>query len=332
MPDKKISHLLIDTSYLRTAGFNHPDFRRLLHFTKLDLLKIYIPHIAWEERRTQFLEVVLNKISKVTDAFDRLKSEMSGNFVLDGLPPPTLNIWSKFDVNAKSKKVMVDFATDNKIVIVPPAHDHADRAWERYFNVAPPFNPAVVEREKRRKDIPDSWIFEVAIDLHGKYPGLLALCDDGGLSDAMQSHGIHVFKEASQVIDEIDRSPTAEISVKAITTQDSVSVSIQEKSTTDVPETALELALEKARGQFKDLDMKILGYVGYLGAPSKDQLFTLLSKSGIPVETAKNVTERLVIAGILADTGNHYLSRNKVASDMAANLVEPEIIQRLEEM
>lgn len=102
MLDKKISHLLIDTSYLRAAGFNHSDFRKLLHFSKLQLLNIYIPHIAWEERRTQFLEVVLGKISTVTDAFNKLKSEMRGNFVLDGFPPPTLNIWSESDVKAKS--------------------------------------------------------------------------------------------------------------------------------------------------------------------------------------------------------------------------------------
>lgn len=227
---------------------------------------------------------------------------------------------------------MEDFATDNRIVIVPPAHDHADRAWERYFDVAPPFNRAVVEREKRRKDIPDSWIFEVAIDLYGKHPGLLALCLDGGLSDAMKSLGIQVYTEASQVIDEIDKPLTAEVSPNPTTAQDGVPVSIQEKATAVITETELDFVLAGAREPFKNLDTKVLGYVSYLGAPSKDQLFALLSKSGVSGEIAKNVTERLVIAGIIMDTGNHYLSRNKEASDLAATSVEPEIIQLLEEM
>jgi len=172
----------------------------------------------------------------------------------------------------------------------------------------------------------------VAIDLHGKYPRLLALCNDGGLSDAMNFRSIRVFKEASQVIDEIDSPLTAEVSATAISTQDSMSVLIQEKALVAVPETELDLVLAEVREPFKNLDTKILGYVAYLGAPSKDQLFTLLSKSGVSDKIAKNVMERLTIAGVITDTGNHYLSRNKAASEMAANSVEPEIIQLLEEM
>jgi predicted nucleic acid-binding protein len=333
MSDKTITHLLIDTSCLWDAGsdFNHSDFRMLLELSKRGELKIFIPHIVWEERRTQLLEKLCGKVRALSESFEELKTRSSENLLVKGLIPPALTIWNKAEIDAKSKKVMADFAAENKIIIVPLAHDHADRAWERYFNVDPPFNPAV-EREKRRRDIPDSWIFEVAIDLHRRHSGLSALCHDGGLSDAIQSIGIRVFKEFRQVLTEIEKPVIDEVAAKAIATQDTVSVPIQEKSTTAVSESALELALDKARGQFKDLDTKILGYVGYLGTPSKDQLFTLLSKLGIPVETAKNVTERLVIAGIIMDTGNHYLSRNKEASDLAASSVEPEIIQLLEEM
>lgn len=334
MSDKTITQLLIDTSCLWDAGsdFNHPNFRMLLELSKRGELKIFIPHIVWEERRTQLLEKLYGKVRALNESFEELKTQSSGNLLVQGLTPPTLTIWNKAEIDAKSKKVMADFAADNKLVIVPFAHDHADRAWERYFNVDPPFNPAVVEREKRRRDIPDSWIFEVAIDLHRRHSGLSALCHDGGLSNAMQSIGIRVFKEFRQVLTEIEKPVIDEVAVKAIKGQDSVSVSIQDKSTTVVSKTALELALEKVRGRFKDLDTRILGYVGYLGTPSKEQLFTILSKSGIPVETAKNVTERLVIAGIIMDTGNHYFSRNKEASDLAATWVEPEIIQLLEEM
>ena len=38
------------------------------------------------------------------------------------------------------------------------------------------------------------------------------------------------------------------------------------------------------------------------------------------------------MAGVITDTGNHYLSRNKGASELAANSVESEIIKLLEEM
>ena len=224
MSDKRIEHLLIDTSGLWAAGadFNHPDFRMLLQLSKEGDLKLFIPHIVWEERRTQLLDKLYSKVRGLNESLEQLKSQSSGNILVQGLTAPILTIWDKPEIEAKSKKVMADFASDNKITIVPPGHDHAERAWERYFNIDPPFDPRITDRVKRRKDIPDSWIFEVAIDLHGKHPGLSALCDDGALADAMQSIGIRVFKDFRQVLDEIDRSLTAEIAVKAITTQDSV--------------------------------------------------------------------------------------------------------------
>jgi hypothetical protein len=43
-----------------------------------------------------------------------------------------------------------------------------------------------------------------------------------------------------------------------------------------------------------------------------------------------NVTERLVIAGVIKDTGNHYLLANKEIGDLAATSVEAEIINLLE--
>src|SRR3989442_4971859 len=100
MSDKKIKYLLIDTSYLHAVSFKDPDFRKLLHHSQENVLKIFIPHIAWEERRTQFLEKVFAKMGKVNDAFEKLNADLSGDFVLYGLPPPTLNIWTKVDVNA----------------------------------------------------------------------------------------------------------------------------------------------------------------------------------------------------------------------------------------
>jgi predicted nucleic acid-binding protein len=332
-PKETITHLLIDTSCLWDAGsdFNHSDFRKLLEFSKSGELKIFIPHIVWEERRTQLLEKLCAKVRAITESFEELKTRSSGNLLLQGLTPLTFTIWNKAEIDATSKKVMADFAAENKIVIVPFAHDHANRAWERYFNVDPPFNPAVVDRTTRRKDIPDSWIFEVALDLHHKHSGLSALCHDGGLADAMRSIGIRVFKEFGQVLAEIENLAIEEVAVETIAVRDAVSVPLKEKAEPAVAQDALGNALAEVQEQFKDLETKILGFIGYLGTPSKDELFALLSKSGVSANNAKHVAERLAITGLVTDTGNHYLSKNKEASDLAATIVEPEIIKLLEE-
>lgn len=87
--------------------------------------------------------------------------------------------------------------------------------------------------------------------------------------------------------------------------------------------------LASAQKPFENLDTKVLGYVGYLGGVSKTQLFTALSQSGVAIEVAKNVAERLTIAGLIRDTGNHYLPVDLAAAELAAAAVEPEIIELL---
>ena len=73
----------------------------------------------------------------------------------------------------------------------------------------------------------------------------------------------------------------------------------------------------------------MLGYIAYLGSATKEQLFNLLSQSGMSAEVAKNVAERLRIAALIRDTGNHYLPNDMAASELAASAVEPEIIELL---
>jgi hypothetical protein len=86
-----------------------------------------------------------------------------------------------------------------------------------------------------------------------------------------------------------------------------------------------------SRLESEGLDAKLLGFVSYLGDPSKIQLFGLLAKSGVKEDLAKNIADKLVIADVIVDTGNHYLVKDKEAGDAAATLVESEIIKLLEQ-
>lgn len=325
--NKKTFHLLLDTSYLREVGLNDPDFRKLLEFSKSNVLKVFVPHIAWEERRTQYLDKAYAKVLKVQTEFEALQTMLPGNFILEGLAPPALTIWKKTEIDAKSREVMAAFAEDNKIEIVPLAPEHGERAWRRYFDVGTPFNRDQ-ERENRRKDIPDSWILEAAIDVKARYPGLLALCRDKNLSDALQTADIRICRNTQEVLDEIEAALSPEPVAQIVQTREAgQAVDTVEDTRVD---RKLSVVLSEAQEQFRDLDGKILGYVAYLGSPTKDQLFDLLSRSGISVESAKNVAERLAIAGVITDTGNHYLVAKKDAGELAANLVEAGIIKLLE--
>jgi hypothetical protein len=77
------------------------------------------------------------------------------------------------------------------------------------------------------------------------------------------------------------------------------------------------------------LDLKAFGFVAYMGEVAKAQLIDLLARIGVSVEMARNAAERLAFAGVLIDTGNHYLVADKAAGKQAAAVVEAEIIELL---
>jgi hypothetical protein len=325
--DKKTFYVFLDTSYLREVGFGNSDFRKLLEYSKANVLKIFVSHIAWEEWRTQYFDKAYAKVLKVDREFEALKVMLPGNFILEGLTPPTLTIWKKSEIDAKSREVMAAFAEENKIHVVALAPDHAERAWRRYFDVGVPFNPEQ-DREHRRKDIPDAWILEAAIDVKGRHSGLIALCSDGKLSDALMSAEIRVCKLTQEVLDEIESALLPQ-PVPKVEVPSDAAIATKRVDETRV-DHKLEVVLSDAQAQFRDLDGKILGYIAYLDSPTKDQLFELLSRSGVSVESAKNVAQRLAISGVITDTGHHYLVANKEAGELAAVLVEAEIIELLE--
>lgn len=97
---------------------------------------------------------------------------------------------------------------------------------------------------------------------------------------------------------------------------------------TDVQEVVRHLA--QAGKMFENLDLKVLGYIAYLGTPGKEQLLQLLSQAGLPVDAARNVIDRLLITGFVRDTGNHYLPIDRRIGETAATTVEGEIIALLE--
>ena len=143
---------------------------------------------------------------------------------------------------------MAKFAKENDIEIVAVASDHTDRAWTRYFSAEPPYNRAE-DRTNRRKDIPDAWIFETAIDLKEKHVELFSLCSDEKLSNAMTSIGIKVFTETQQVLDLIDEMTVPKPAKK--TMEISVTVPVLAEVTAASSEGELDAVLAGERERFQ---------------------------------------------------------------------------------
>lgn len=317
-------NLLIDTNMLVKAreDFKHPDFQKILLHSQNEKIKIYIPHIVWEERRTQLLEKLISNIR----ALNKIQKEFlpSKGLLFQGIPPPVVNIINEQEARDLSITIMNDFADINKIQIISLGDDHAERAWSRYFEISAPFN-AEQERKKRREDIPDSWILEAAIDLKAKHKEVVVLIEDGRLADALQTLDFVIAKTFQEALDLIDKC--LEPAKPTLIKEDILTgVEIAQKPTDEL--TAL---LQGSYKQFEGLDIKLLGYVAYLGGASKTAINDLLSSLGVSTQAITNIADKLVMSGMIKDTGNFYLLVNKEAGELAAREVEPEIIKLLEQ-
>lgn len=315
-----------DTSAIREAGFNDPDCQKLLTYSKSNDVRLFVSHIAWQELRTQFLQSAWSEVLKLRRQFDTVQRRQPTSLILQGLRSPVIDLWDESEVQARSHAAMDEFARDNRITIVPMSDDHADRAWHRYFEASPPFNPEVTDREKRRRDIPDSWILEAAIDVKRDHSSLIAVCNDGNLAVALEKVlDIRVFRTVAEVIEHLDGSVQPVKIVKSVKTRDSTYVPPAEVAVQ--ADGALAAVFTEAELQFRNVATKVIGLVSYLDSPTKDQLYALLERSGIPLAIGKNVAEQLALAKTIQDTGHHYIPGNKEAGAQATAAVEPEIIR-----
>jgi hypothetical protein len=294
-------HVVIDTSLLRNHGLEHPDFQKLLLLAapqdgQEPRLKIYIPYIVWEEFRTQQTEKALEILRQARQAVENLNSRIGSRFPLKGLSPAELEAVTPEMIEACSTEEMDTFAKTHNIEIVPLASDHAQRAWRRYFRGG-----------KRRTDIPDNWILESVLDLKARHAALIALCQDKPFAGALRAESIHVVDSAQGLLDIIEPSQGA-LQAGAAQVQGTGTVLAQVQST------------------FQGQEAKVFGFISYLAPAPKEKLFALLDSAGITREVALNVAERLRIAGVITDTGNHYLPRDRNVAEAAAAEVEPDII------
>jgi hypothetical protein len=93
----------------------------------------------------------------------------------------------------------------------------------------------------------------------------------------------------------------------------------------------LDAALSRIQETFRDIDVRVLGFIAYLEMISKEQIIRLLEQAGVPAEIAANSAQRLALGGAIRDTGTHYIVKNRVLALAAASRVEDEIINLMNE-
>lgn len=290
-------HIVYDTCLLRDTPFGGPVFERLLLRVAQGVAKIYIPYIALEERRTQLVEEYLKHHASIKSSLAAMARNQQG-LIIQGLPKPEAFLPTEDEVDRNSYSVLGKYLTDNKVEVLPFTIEHAQGAWERYFGVKPPFNPQQ-PREHRRKDIPDSWILEAALELKGRAGRHCMLTKDSKLEAALKEAGFEVWERADLLDQEIERA-TAVSSI----------------SGAGKPSTGA--SIENLRSHaFDNVALIVLGINEGLNAPGKDTLFAALQKAGIDRAIAEHEAQTLVLSGVLKDIGHHFVPVNTAQAALA---------------
>ena len=293
----EIFHIVFDTSLLRKTPFGHPDFARLLRRVQQGVAKLYVPVIALEERRTQLVDNYDQVVEAATSKLGELKRGQLG-MILNGLFELELHLPPRVDVDRHSSVVLKKYLAENKIEVLPYTFEHAEKVWDRYFDKQPPFH-SNEEREKRRKEIPDAWILEAALDIRKKPGRHCMLVRDGKLEDVLKESGFEVWDDISELDDEIE-AKTAVVPIRP------------------VAPAAPAVPLDELRSkEFEKLDRILLGMIEAWGVPDKETLFTKLAELGIKREFAEHEARTLELSGALTDTGSHLVPTNRATARVA---------------
>lgn len=312
-----IFHVIIDTSVLTRAHFKTGNFERLLRRVQQGVLKLYIPQIVLEERRTRLL-FEYNKLAEQAKGALLKMQRGQMEMLLEGLPAPECMFPTREEVDRNSRAVFQQYLADNRVEMLTFSFNHASRAVERYMHGAPPFKPAE-DRTGERKHIPDSWILEAALEIKARAGRHCVLVDDERFEWALKSVDFDVFKDIDALDAEIEAA-TAVVPVRGAAPGEPVEAV-----------GAAPAPLDKLRGEtFKDMDVIVLGMNEALGNPAKEKLFSTLEGLGVERAIAEHEGRTLVLSGILTDTGSHLIPTNaELARRAAAEKVVMDLLLKM---
>ena len=309
-----ITHVLVDTNNL--WKLRHPDFQKVVRLARERGFKIVVPYISWEERRTQLLQDAFKQVEALRAAYETLRVKSANSIVGRLTPLAPIHLWGNDELVQASRRHMEEVALENGIEVLPLDPQHAPPAWESYFEATPPFL-----RRKDRENIPDSWIYQAAVAFRKVHGQAVVLCEDENLAGSLRDQGLTVFKEPGDLLEALEPPQPAAIPPAVPTPAPAPTEG------TVAGSSPLESLLAASLSASREVDKKILGIVGSLGPVSKRELDEVMSIGHIDAEFGRNAAQRLVLAQLIHDTGNHYLPRDSKACDLAANEVEDLMIE-----
>ena len=143
----------LDTNIIRSVNLNNPPFQLLVQLAKSKSVRVIIPEMVIEERRTQWREQHIKYTLDAKKALISLRNEKAIPKEISENLEVTINSLGALDAESLSKDRYEAFLKDNHFSIIPLTLDDVKIAWSGYFSGKPPFKEV-----KNRADIPDAHI------------------------------------------------------------------------------------------------------------------------------------------------------------------------------
>ena len=245
------------------------------------------------------------------------------------------------------------YTQEYSINIFYPSEDHIKKTWHAYFNGGAPFKGEKKNddsSQNRRKDIPDAWIYQAALDVKDKY-GRNSDCvlvyngtskegaqgKDGNLHNSLNQIGYRsldidtLLKELETTTAKNPDASTSETCRAHVLTQEAL------HNVSDMPITPdnLEAILATARTpQQREIYLRLMGYAHWLQGPGKQDIYDVLSRRGYDTEL---INASIVLLSRdplqpIKDIGKYVLPFDKVTCSKAADAIMPEILELLDQV
>ena len=308
--------------------------------------KLLVPEVLRMEYINQFIQAGDEALQLATKELDKLKTfcgyDMSGL-----LPKPQFGEGQAVEILAQLQDVIHTIPTtpelkvaaaDRSINGVRPTskRDHGYKdclIWESLLTL--PEGSEVMLLSRDEAAFFDGGILAPELEKEAKQKGLVLTAYSTTKAQTLMPL-VNALKErfadiAASVVGDlpIDDHPI----IQAYTQSERVAPVLPKDPTEKAPQPVVvaageleELFAAQTR-PFALLDVKALGFVSYLRSTGKQAVIGLLVQSGVAAEAARNALERLALAGLITDTGHNYLTVEGRQAEMAAQLVEPEMIK-----
>jgi hypothetical protein len=333
--------VFVDTSIL-LGKWEDPNLQKILQKSRDDEIVICIPKIVKNEWYTNIRDDAFHTAHNTLSTLQSLGQKWDGDLLLK-----EHNILSGYShsitlelINQKALELVERRIKENKIREIEVDLCHFQNVFDKYFRWESPFyndplnRTNQASRDARKKQIPDGIIVEIinATSMQVE-DDIYFLHDNAKDFERAIDKKIKQFAKPDKLLDAIqNKNPLPPVAPKlTYISAESPGKEFDNKVEETLAKHHLEDFLQNLNSIENDLSQKIMGYVKWFAPLEKAKLESLLSKSGFSPQQIEINARRLSSAGVIRDTGYHYLPENNDLNQEAANSVMAEVLKIIDD-